>query len=429
MQFKLDIKRDKIFINVRTHAISITLNTFTVLTFDKEGRLIWAYLDGHTFRRSFDNRVIEKYRGAENGQSYRIRKELEGEDKRIFLDSLYSVIGLIYEAIKKGEGEINFPPDVSSNYIEGVEKALGKIATLTHDRLEAERRKFLSIYKPVSILPPDQYLALVLQVTEGCWWNKCTFCDFYRDRGVKVKNDEEILKHIEEIREFLGEGIWLRKAIFLADANALTIPGERLLGVLDIVNQEFPIIPKGLEGSELSKWKSKHPLHFSGIYSFLDAFIGKIRSTKYYGELKRRNLKRIYIGLESGSNRLLNFLQKPNSAEEALEVVRTIKETGMNVGIIVMVGIGGEEYFEEHVEETIKVINLMRLEKGDFIYLSEFVGHPGLEYSIKASKLAIKALSRCRTVEQINSIRQRLEFTDPANLPKIAIYGIREFIY
>jgi len=429
MQFQPNIKRDKIFINVKPHAISITLNTFTVLTFDKEGRLIWAYLDEHTFRRSFDNRVIEKHRVSGNGQRYRIRKELEEEEKGIFLDSVYSGIRLIYEAIKNGEGNINFPPNVSSNYIEEVEKALGKVATLNHDKLEAEKRRFLSIYKPVSILPPDQYLALVLQVTEGCWWNKCTFCDFYRDRRFKVKNDEEILKHIKEVREFLGEGIWLRKAIFLADANALTIPEERLLGVLDIVNQEFPIIPKGLEGSELSKWKSKHPLHFSGIYSFLDAFIGEIRSTNYYRELKRRNLKRIYIGLESGSNRLLNFLQKPNSAEEALEVVRTIKEAGMNVGVIVMIGIGGEEYFEEHIKETVKVINSMRLEKGDFIYLSEFVGHPELEYSIKASKLRIKALSQDRIVEQINSIRQGLEFTDPETPPKIAIYDIREFIY
>jgi len=110
-------------------------------------------------------------------------------------------------------------------------------------------------------------------------------------------------------------------------------------------------------------------------------------------------------------------------------VVRTIKDAGMNVGVIVMIGIGGEGYFEEHVKETVKVINSMRLEKGDFIYLSEFVGHPELEYSIKASKLRIKALSQDRIVEQINSIRQGLEFTDPETPPKIAIYDIREFIY
>lgn len=429
MRFQLSIKRDKIFINVRTHAISITLNTFTVLTFDKEGRLIWAYLDGYTFRRSFDNRVIEKYRGSENGQRYRIRKELDEKEKRIFLDNVYSGIRLIYEAIKKGEGNINSPHNVSSNYIEEVEKALSKVLTLNYDKLEKEKRKFLSIYKPVSILPPDQYLTLVLQVTEGCWWNRCTFCDFYRDRKFKVKNDEEIIKHIKEVREFLGEGIWLRKSIFLADANALAIPEERFLKVLDIVNQEFPIISEDLEGPDLSKWKSEHPLHFSGIYSFLDGFIGGRRSTEYYRELKRRNLKRVYVGLESGSNKLLNFLQKPNNAEEALEVVRTIKEAGINVGVIVMIGIGGEDYFEEHVKETVKVINSMRLGKGDFIYLSEFVGHPELEYSIDASKLEIKALSQDRIVEQIDSIRRGLDFTDPENPPKITIYDIMEFIY
>src|SRR3972149_737752 len=144
MRFRPNIKRDKIFINVRAHAISIILNTFTVLTFDTEGRLIWAYLDGCSFRRSFDNKVIERYR--EN-----------------------------------------------------------KVAVLDYEKMEMEKRRFLSIYKPISILPPDQYLALVLQVTEGCWWNKCTFCDLYRDRKFAIKSDEEVLRHIKEIRGFLGE--------------------------------------------------------------------------------------------------------------------------------------------------------------------------------------------------------------------------------
>jgi len=428
MRFQPNIKRDRIFINVRTHAISIVLNTFTVLTFDKEGRLIWACLDGRTFRRGLDNRVIEKYRGDKNGQVYRIRRGLEEMEKRVFLDSVYSGVRLIYEAIKKGEGNIDFSSNAPLSY-EEVEKALSKVATLNYDKLEEEKRRFLSIYKPVSILPPDQYLALVLQVAEGCWWNRCTFCDFYRDRRFKVKDDEEILKHIKEVREFLGKGIWVRKSIFLADANALAIPEERFLRVLDTVNQEFSIIPKDLEGSEISKWKSEHHLHFSGIYSFLDAFIGSRRSTGYYRELRRRNLKRVYVGLESGSNRLLTFLQKPNSAEEAFEAVRAIKEAEINVGVIVMIGIGGEEYFEEHVKETVKVINSMRLERGDFIYLSEFVGHPELEYSVRTSKLGIKALSRGRAVEQINLIRQGLETADPQNPPKIAVYDIGEFIY
>ena len=429
MRFRPNIKRDKIFINVRAHAISIILNTFTVLTFDTEGRLIWAYLDGCSFRRSFDNKVIERYRENKDGQRYKIRKELEEEEKKVCLNSVYDGIALIYGAIKRGEGNISFPSNVPSNYIEEVEKALNKVAVLDYEKMEMEKRRFLSIYKPISILPPDQYLALVLQVTEGCWWNKCTFCDLYRDRKFAIKSDEEVLRHIKEIRGFLGEGIWLRRSIFLADANALTIPEERLLEILDIVNQEFPIAPKDLKGTELSSWKLKHALYFGGIYSFLDAFIGKIRSNQYYRELKERNLKRIYLGLESGSNRLLNFLQKPNRAEEALEVVRTIKESGINVGVIVMIGIGGEEYFEEHVKETVKAINFMKLEKGDFLYISEFIEHPGLEYSIEASELGIKALPQDRVAEQINLVRQGIKFADPENLPKIAIYDLGEFIY
>jgi hypothetical protein len=81
-----------------------------------------------------DNRVIEKYGGSENGQRYRIRKESDEKEKRIFLDNVYSGIRLIYEVIKKGEGNINSPHNVSSNYIEGVEKALSKVLTLNYDK-------------------------------------------------------------------------------------------------------------------------------------------------------------------------------------------------------------------------------------------------------------------------------------------------------
>ena len=71
----------------------------------------------------------------------------------------------------------------------------------------------------------------------------------------------------------------------------------------------------------------------------------------------------------------------------------------------------------------------MKLEKGDFLYISEFIEHPGLEYSIEASELGIKALPQDRVAEQINLVRQGIKFADPENLPKIAIYDLGEFIY
>ena len=101
--------------------------------------------------------------------------------------------------------------------------------------LQADARRFGEIYRPVSILPPDQYLALVVQATEGCSYNQCTFCDFYRDRPFRVKSADELRAHIAAVQAFFGPALGLRKSLFLADANALVVPMPRLRAWLDVI--------------------------------------------------------------------------------------------------------------------------------------------------------------------------------------------------
>jgi hypothetical protein len=82
------------------------------------------------------------------------------------------------------------------------------------ERLEADAARFARIYRPVSILPPDQYLALVIQATEGCSYNRCTFCDFYRDRPFRIKSAVELRHTLREVVDFFGEAMGLRGRCF-----------------------------------------------------------------------------------------------------------------------------------------------------------------------------------------------------------------------
>ena len=72
-------------------------------------------------------------------------------------------------------------------------------------------------------------------------------------------------------------------------------------------------------------------------------------------------LKRVYIGLESGHDPLLEFVRKPGHAQDAIETVQTIKAAGINVGLIVMIGLGGDRFAAGHVADTIAVLNQMPL--------------------------------------------------------------------
>jgi radical SAM superfamily enzyme YgiQ (UPF0313 family) len=132
--------------------------------------------------------------------------------------------------------------------------------------LSADAISFKNVYLPISILPPDQYLALVVQVTEGCNYNQCIFCDFYKDRPFRIKTNTELKEHLLKIKNYFGEGIKMRRSIFLGDANAIVIPQERLIKALRSIKNVFPQ-PKD-------------------IYSFIDVFTGIKKDPAVYQSLK-----------------------------------------------------------------------------------------------------------------------------------------------
>lgn len=390
------------FVAIRGGTVNIGTREGALYTFDREGRLFAAYRDGHLYRRGLDNRLLEKW--SEGGR--RFYREVVGEEKVAFLQGVIRVVEEVASALKRGDAGVLAPSGGASPGV--AEELLARI--LRHDvkALEEERRRFLAVYRPVSILPPDQYLAVVFQATEGCHWNRCTFCTFYRDRPFRIKSPEEFRRHVREVLDFLGEGISMRRSIFLADANALVAPQLRLKAFIQAVEAFLPVREMGL-------------------YSFLDVFTGRRKPQEEFAELRELGLRRVYIGLETGDDELLHFLNKPGSARDAVEVVRTLKAAGVHVGVIVMVGVGGDRFAQNHVDRTVEVINAMELGPGDIVYLSEFVEFPGSAYTERARAEGIRALDNAAMKAQRRAIIEGLRFS--GGRPKIARYSLKEYIY
>ena len=181
--------------------------------------------------------------------------------------------------------------------------------------LALDAARFASVYDTVGILPPDQYLALVLQATEGCSWNACTFCHLFRGRPFRVKTEAEFGEHIEGVRRFFGDAIALRRSLFLGAANALCVASDRMLPLMESAVRAFPQAAKG------------------GVHAFVDAWAGRRRSAEY-GGYAALGLRRVYVGLESGDPQLLSWLRKPGTPEDALSLVEALHESGIAVGVI-----------------------------------------------------------------------------------------------
>ena len=145
--------------------------------------------------------------------------------------------------------------------------------------------------------------------------------------------------------------------------------------------------------------------------------------------LAERGLKRVYIGMESGNPDLLRLLKKPGRPEDVLQAVRAMKEGGVSVGIIVLLGAGGKQYASGHVKDTVRALNSMPLDLDDLMYFSELVEGEGMEYTRDAYALQLMPLTPAERIRQGEEIESQLRFGDKGGTPHISRYDIREFVY
>jgi len=166
-----------------------------------------------------------------------------------------------------------------------------------------------------------------------------------------------------------------------------------------------------------------------GIYSFLDGFSGEKKSVSDYDMLHELGLRRVYIGLESGDEDLLKFLHKPGKPADVLDAVRNMKEAGINVGVIILVGAGGHEYADKHVSNTLDIVGKMPLDRGDIVYLSELVIDEQMPYATAAGLASIAPFDSQALEDQTHMLKTGLRSRLGRNGPIISRYDIREFIY
>lgn len=401
------IQIDKsLYITLKHNCLIITQSTNTgsnVYSFDLVGRLWTAMQNNISYRQGLDGKIIAKWIDEKNN---RHRKWLPNTET---VDLLMQTREILATCIARLEFLLASDEQQAQNFHQ-IYLTLLKIKTYDTLARETDIEYFHTVYKPVGILPPDQYMAVLLQATEGCSFNSCTFCTFYKDQKFKIKSLLEFTEHVLEVKAFLGEGLSLRRTIFLGGANALVIPIAHLVQLLEIVNDNFNVEELG------------------GIYAFLDGFAGEKKTVDNYRNLSKLGLKRIYIGLESGSDDLLYYLHKPGNARSALTTVKHIKEAGIAVGVIVLLGAGGKQYSHQHVSETIKVLNEMPLDLDDIVYFSELVELEKMDYLKTAYDNSLEPLSLQEIIKQQELIEQNLIFNKNGT-PHISRYDVREFVY
>lgn len=376
--------------------VSVDRNINEIASFDLNGRLILYVNKNETYKRSLENRF---YKVKWIGEKRYVEDVTENKGK--------DIVNRAYRLINDALINLNI-------YDEDILNTLEIIASRDWEWLENDAKRFKQIYKwSISIIPPDQYFSIYLTLTEGCAWNKCTFCKLYRDRPYHAKSIDEFKKHINDIKTFFGKGLETRKTVFLGDANAINVDQKLLIEALKEIRKEF-----------------NRP-----VYSFVDAFTTpKKKSKDDLIEAKKEGLKRLYIGLESGSQKVLNILNKPMKIEDFVDFVTDLKSIGIAVSIIVIAGVGGKMYWDEHVNETAKVIAKIPLNEDDLIYISPLVKYSDIPYTYIEKELGLGELNENEILLQAKELKSKIKETfEKINnrvLPStIARYDLRESVY
>ena len=178
------------------------------------------------------------------------------------------------------------------------------------------------------IRPPSEAYSMIIQVTVGCSHNKCTFCGAYAGMKFYVKDMNQIKQDIDEAS---ASGFDFRHA-FLADGDALILPTEKLLEIINYINEKSPHVER------------------IGVYANTKAILKK--SPEELKELKDAGLGIAYQGIESGNETILRKTKKGALPHKQRECAEKIKSANILLSQTVLLGIGGTEFSHEHAVDT-----------------------------------------------------------------------------
>lgn len=189
--------------------------------------------------------------------------------------------------------------------------------------------------------PPGEWKSYLLQCTIGCSNNQCTFCGMYKEKKFRIRPVAEILEDIDMAREYYGPDL---ERVFLMDGDAIIMKTEELLQILNKLYKTF------------------HRLEKVTLYAGPKSTLSKI--PEELRALREAGLSRAYLGVESGSDQVLQFIHKGCSAGQMLLAGQRLVEAGIDLWVTIILGMTGANGeggdWEEHILSTAKMINVMR---------------------------------------------------------------------
>ena len=181
--------------------------------------------------------------------------------------------------------------------------------------------------------PPSEANSTIIQVTLGCSFNHCSFCNMYRTKTYQERSLEEMKYEIDLISKCQP----LTEKVFLADGDALNVRTERLVEILDYLTLKFKSLKR------------------ISCYAMPRNLLQKKDSELEV--LRNRGLSMLYVGIESGNDVVLQRVTKGASSSMIIESCKKAIDNEFTLSCMVILGLGGKTYTDAHILDTAKVVS------------------------------------------------------------------------
>jgi radical SAM superfamily enzyme YgiQ (UPF0313 family) len=184
--------------------------------------------------------------------------------------------------------------------------------------------------------PPSEASSLILPVTDGCSWNRCSFCEMYRapQKRFRARDSAEVLEGIRRAGERLGDQV---RRIFLADGDALVLPTRRLLSYLEAIRAHLPSVHR--------------------VSSYCLARNLRKKTVSELKELRDAGLTLAYLGAESGDDTVLARVGKCETFVSTRAALDKLGQAGIRRSVMILNGLGGVSLSERHADNSARLIN------------------------------------------------------------------------
>lgn len=236
--------------------------------------------------------------------------------------------------------------------------------------------------------PPSEANNIIVQATYGCSFNACTFCSMYKSKQYTRRPLEDVYAEVDELCLMYPNS----NRVFLADGDALELPTEHLVQLLQYLKTSFAKLRR------VSCYASPLNLHD--------------KKQEELELLKANGLTLVYYGIETGDKDLLKHVVKGSSPDKMIQGLNKASNAGIKISATVILGLAGKNGWERHIDETAKLVNqtqinylstlqLVLQDDETEIFPKKFKGTFELQDDIGMLKEQIRLIEQINTPKQI----------------------------